>query len=47
MKREHNKNYDAWWYVMPKVMLVYNNFKIHSTIKMTPKDARKKKILIR
>jgi hypothetical protein len=34
-------------WILPRIMLVYNNFKIHSTIKMTPKDARKKKTLIR
>lgn len=30
-----------WWYIMPKILLVYNNFKIHSVIEMTPQQARK------
>jgi hypothetical protein len=40
-ERDKNNNHESWWFMLPKIMLVYNNYKIHSTIKMTPKEARK------
>jgi len=40
-ERAHG-NTDAYWYILPKLMLVYNNYKVHSITKFTPKDARKK-----
>jgi hypothetical protein len=40
-EREKNNNYESWWYMLPKIMLIYNNYKVHSAIKMTPKEARK------
>ena len=42
---ELKDNTQKWYEMLGKVLLVYNNFKIHSTIRMTPKEGRKKENL--
>jgi hypothetical protein len=43
LEYEDHKNgkHEPYWWMLPRVLLVYNNFKIHSATKFTPKDARK------
>ena len=39
---ELKDNTEKWYEMLGKVLLVYNNFKIHSSIGMSPGKARKK-----
>jgi hypothetical protein len=39
-----NGKHEPYWWVLPRVLLVYNNFKVHSVTGLPPKEARKKKI---
>ena len=40
-EKMNDGKHENWWWALPKVLLVYNNYKIHSTIEMRPVDARK------
>jgi hypothetical protein len=38
---KENGKHEPYWWMLPRILLVYNNFKVHSVTKFTPKDARK------
>jgi hypothetical protein len=35
------EKHEPWWWMLPRILLVYNNFKVHSGTGLTPKEARK------
>jgi transposase InsO family protein len=36
--KEHDKH-EPWWWMLPRILLVYNNFKVHSGTGLTPKGS--------